>query len=88
MPVKFCPFVAVIMCDELGEDRGVFSKKDKILESKIKSIFWSAEVVITGKCGRELELSEKLSVKIELFLPEERFFFYARTIDEDLVSIR
>ncbi len=65
MPVKFCPFVTVIMSDELGKDRGVFCKKDKILESIIKSIFGSTEVVITGKCGRELELREELSMKIE-----------------------
>ena len=67
MPVKLCPFVAVIMSDELAKDRGVFSKKDKVLESEIKSIFGSAEVVIAGKGRRKLELSKDLSMKKEFF---------------------
>jgi hypothetical protein len=76
------------MSDELGKDRGVFCKKDKILESIIKSIFGSTEVVITGKCGRELELREELSMKIEFLFSKYGLFIYVRTINEDFIGIR
>jgi hypothetical protein len=85
MPIKLCPFVSVIVCDKLGEKRGVFGNKNKVAKSKIPPVLFSRKIVIAREGAGMLEMSEKLPMDTELSSREKRGFFLARPKNKDLI---
>ncbi len=87
MPIKFGAAMIVVMSHELGKEDCVFCNKNDVSKSIIPSIFFSTEVIITGKCAWKLEMTEKLSVEGDFLFSADRPFLKIGTVDKKYVRI-